>query len=273
MEGGSRNMITGLRTHIFIGSIEVLRAPGVFMHFERHVPLSRVGITLPDPAGELYKEINNGDNVEVRLGYRDEDPDIWTGSVSYKRPGTRDQIVVNAVGEELPLSTTFITQSWENETPEAIIKWAIGQAGMEAGAIDSPGVVFPRFVAACAPVWQVACQCAHTCQKAFGIDMSKWALWMGADGKIYWGDFDEPGDTPVIETGAGLIKHSPDGGDLSWSTVETFLTAGFRHSMKFRLVDTRRDIDDEFRALQVRHEVKERSVRTFIRYGEENEKF
>lgn len=263
-------MITGIRTHIFIGDREILRAPHVWIESERRKPLTWAGVTLPDAMGEQYRSIRDGDPVEIRLGYRDEEPTSWKGMVVWKRTGTDDQVEVGAVCEALPLTDARITQSWENETPEAIIKWVIRQAGLSVGRVDSPGVVLPKFMASHIPPWQVARQCAFTCREAFGLDMSKWALWMNADGKINWGDFDEPGDTPMIATGAGLIKHIPEGAVTGWSKVETFLLAGFRHSQKFGLVDTRRGVDGEYRALKVRHEVKERSVRTFIWFGEEH---
>lgn len=268
-------MISGIRTHIFIDGQEVLRCPRCWIEFLRHRPLTRAGITLPDPGGELYRSIKNAQFVEIRLGYRNEDPAIWKGLVSWKRWGsTKDQIEVGVIGrEEKALCSTPIIQAWENETPEAIVKWAINQAGLPVGQIDSPGVTIPRYAASNIPVWQVARQCAHTCQRSFGIDMSRWAFWMDADGKVNWGDFDEEGDVPVIATGAGLIKHLPATDAKGLNIVETFLLAGFRHSMKFRLQDTRRGIDDEFRALSVRHEIKERSVRTCIGYGEEYEKY
>jgi len=266
-------MITGIRTHISIGGLEIMRTPHVWIECERHSPLSRAGITLADPKGEYYRSVGLNYPVRIRIGYRDEEPAVWKGSVSRKEPGTKDQIEIRAVGQDLALTTNII-QSWANETPEAIIGWAVGQAGLPTGQIDSPGVTFPWFTARNIPVWQVARQCAHTCQRAFGLDMSRWALWMGASGKVNWGDFDEPGDVPVIASGAGLIKHMPaNGTGALLSMVETFLLAGFRHSRKFRLIDNRRGIDDEFRALRVRHDITDRAVRTFIWYGEEHEKY
>jgi len=228
---------------------------------------------LADPMGELYRSIGDDEPVEIRIGYRNEDPSIWKGTVAWKKHGTKDQIEVGVAGEESPLAETLITMSWSNETPEAIVRYAINRSGLSAGQIDSPGVTLPRYVASNIPVWQVARQCEHTCQHAFGSNMSKWALWMGADGKVNWGDFDESGEVPVIATAAGLIKHLPSQDNSGLSMVETFLLAGFMHSMKFRLVDIRRGINDEFRALRVRHEVKDVSVRTFIWYGEEYGQF
>lgn len=268
-------MITGIRTHIFIDGQEVLRCPRCWIESIRHRPLTRAGITLPDPKGELYRSIKNDQFVDIHLGYRNGGPAIWKGLVSWKRWGTtKDQIEVGVAGRcETSLCSIPVVQAWENETPETIVKWSIGQAGLTAGRIDSPGVTIPRYVASSIPVWQVARQCAHTCQRSFDIDMSRWALWMGAGGKVNWGDFDEAGDTPVIATGAGLIKHLPAADTKSLNMVETFLLAGFTHSRKIRLIDTRRGIDDEFRALSVRHEIRERSTRTFISYGEEYEKY
>lgn len=250
-----------------------MRSPRVWIESARHKPLSRAGITLPDPKGDLYRSILVDEQAEIRLGYKNEIPAIWKGTVAWKKHGNKDQIEVGIVGEEKPLAETLITMSWENETPEAIVRYAISQSGLPVGQIDSPGVTFPRFAASNIPVWQVARQCEHTCRKSFDLDMSKWALWRGLDGKVNWGDFDEPGDVPVIKTAAGLIRHMPASDAKALSMVETFLLAGFMHSMKFSLVDTRRGIDEQFRALRVRHEVKDLSVRTFIWYGEEYGQF
>ena len=265
--------MTGIRTHIFIGSLEILRTPRAWVEFKRHAPLSRAGITLPDPKGEYFRSITHGDPVEIRLGYRDQAPDSWRGKVEWVNQINKDQIEIGAVGLEYPFSETKITESWENETPEAIVRYVVGKTGLPVGTIYSTGVVFPRFVASSIPVWQVARQAEHTCQRAFGLDMSGWALWMDKDGKVNWGNFDESGDIPIIATGNGLIRHLPATDGLALNMVETFLISGFRASRKFRLKDTKRGIDAEFRALTARHEVTPNSVRTFIQYGTEHEKF
>lgn len=263
----------GIRTHIFIGSLEILRTPRTWVEFKRHAPLSRAGITLPDPKGEYSRKIAQNDSVEIRLGYRDQEPDIWRGKVKWVNQINKDQIEIGAVGLEYPLSETKITESWENETPEAIVKYVIGKTGLLVGTIYPTGVVLPRFVASNIPVWQVARQVEHTCQKAFGMDMSGWALWMDKDGNVNWGDFIKSGDIPVIATGNGLIKHLPATDSFPFNMVETFLIAGFRASRKFRLKDTKRGIDAELRALTARHEVTPNSVRTFIQYGTEYDKY
>jgi len=267
--------ITGIRTHIFIGNLEIFRCPECSIHYSRHSHLSCVEILLSDPGGNLFKTFKASDPVIIRIGYRDQVPDEWTGTISkIAPPNKRDQILVKAVGMERPLSDTRIIQSWENETPEAIVTWAIGQAGLDVGKIDSPGVIFPRFIASNIPVWQLARQCEHTCRKAFALDMRGWALWMGSDGIVNWCRSDEDVDIPVIETGSTLIRHLPATGlQTGLSLVETFLMPGFKRCMKFRLKDNARGIDQIFSSLAVRHVIKPASVRTFIKYGEMYEKY
>lgn len=265
--------ISGIRTHIYVGSREFLRCPRCLIESRRHAPLGRAALNLPDPTGELGRSIAEGSPVEIRLGYRDQAPAIWQGTVSWTRRGaTADQLRIGAVDGALPLSATRITQAWQNETPEAIVAWAIRRTGLTVGRIDGLDVGLPRFVASNVPVWQLVRQVAHSCQKAFGVDMSRWALWLGADG-VNWGDLDEPGGVPTIATGAGLIGHAPGGGPAAVSEVETFLLPGLTHSRRFHLQDIRRGVDETLRALTVRHEIEPKKARTYLCYGEEYGRF
>jgi hypothetical protein len=98
--------------------------------------------------------------------------------------------------------------------------------------------------------------------------MSRWALWLGDDG-VNWGDFDEPGQVPVVATGAGLIRHLPGGGAYGRSVVVTFLIPYFAANMAFRLRDQRRGVDSLFRAQTVIHSITPDMARTCIEYGDE----
>ncbi len=266
--------LSGINTDIRIGGMQVRRSPEVVVDMHRHRPFDRATIVLNDPSQEAFRTVAEDEAVTIRLGYRGEAPLEWRGAV-IKTEGVGDQTVIRAAGAGLALTRNLVCQSFYEETPEAIASFAIGQAGLPIGRIDSPGVAFPRFVASDIPVWQVVRQCEHTCQKAFGLDMSRWALWVGGDGKVNWGDFEEAGEQPLIATGAGLIRHLPRATTrpLRMNLVETFLLAGFRPSRRFRLIDTRRDIDADFRALTVTHRVTGKAARTFIGYGEEVDKF
>ncbi|WP_415714386.1 hypothetical protein [Maridesulfovibrio sp.] len=262
--------INGVRTHIIIGELEVLRCPRLEIRSVRRAPMWTFEITLPDPQGEIYQAVSLGDAVNMGIGYRDAAATKWAGTVKAVRPGNKDQIIISGVGadDEL-LNTTIVCQSWENETPEAIVKYAAGLTGLEIAQIDSIGMVIPRFVASTIPVWQLVRQVNETCQRAFDLDMSAWKFWLGPDG-IHWGDHDQPSACyPGIMTGEGLITHLPADNPAALSQVETFLLPNMRHSRMFALVDNKRGINDRFRALEVLHLIENTSARTHISYGVE----
>jgi len=262
--------INGLNLHITVGDLEVYRAPHWWIESIRHYPLGRAGITLPDPARSLYKSVAIGDRVSIATGYRDQPMTAWNGTVSAIGPGaTDDQLEIRAIDAAVPLTTTLVTQSWENETPEAIVAWAVRTAGLTPGRIDPTGVVIPRTVASGIPVWQLCNQLKETCRRAFGLNMERWSLWLGSVG-VNWGDFDESAATVEIRTGANLISHNPTDWRSGMSRIETWLLPALSHSCRFQLRDERRGIDTEHRAIRVRHEGTPERIRTFIWYGVEH---
>jgi len=262
--------ISGVRVDITIGDLEVFRAPHWWVESLRHYPLGRAGITLPDPTGELYLAINTGDPVTISLGYRNQVPTVWSGTVTLRYPGeTSDQLEIRAVDGAKALTATTIQQSWENETPEAIVAWAIRQSGLPVGRIGETGMVLPRVAASRIPVWQLVAQVKNSCRDAFGLDMSRWALWLGRDG-VNWGDFDEPGDTVQIASSTNLINHDPTDWRSGMGIIESWLLADLTHSRRLNLVDDRRGIDAVHRAQRIRHAGTPDRVRTFAWYGVEH---
>jgi hypothetical protein len=262
--------ISGLYLDIVIGQFEVMRAPRWWIESVRHNPLGWAGVTLPDPNGELYAGIAAGDAISIRYGYRDQVPSEWTGTVTGRYPGeTRDQVEIRAVDRSRALSTVRIKQAWENESPEAIVAWALRKARLPIGRIGVTGMVLPRFTAANIPIWELVRQVGQSCSRAFGLDVAKWALWLGAGG-LNWGDFDEPGETVNIGSADNLIRHEPSDWASGMASIETFLVPGLSHSRLVHLQDHRRSIDAVYRALRVRHEGTPDRIRTFVWYGREN---
>lgn len=263
--------IDGILIRAVAAGREFLRVPKLWLSSVRHAPLTRAGLTLPDPGGEEIRRFAVGDPVSLVMGYRNGAPATWTGTVEWLRPGTEDQLELGLVGPEKAFSARF-TQAWVDETPEAILRWALTRAGIEAGKVDSPGVVLPRFAVSGESLWALAEKLELTCQRAFGLDASAWSLWMDAQGRAHWGDFDDPDQTEilVVATGNNLIAHNPATDASGLSEVETWLLPGLMHSQVFRLVDTRRGVNDVFRALAVRHEADAGRARTFIQYGSEH---
>jgi len=263
--------ISGINVRIRLGGLRILRCPRLVIDSTRHQPLTVMRIVLPDPAGEVTRTLaQGGDTADIELGYRDQQAAAWRGTVAGVMAGpSKDQVLVRVLGPELPLVRTVITQTWLDESPEAIVRAAVRQAGLDLGRIDSPGVQLRHFMASGVAPWQLARQVAHTVHRAMGRDMRRWALWMDADGLVNWGDVDEPGPVPVIATRAGLIRHSPASGPAGLSCVETFLLPSMRHSRLFRLRDERRGLDEQIRAVRVVHEITPDSARTHLYYGDE----
>lgn len=264
--------ISGIRIDITINDLELQRCPSWWIESLRGNPLGRAGVTLPDPDGELHRAIQVGHPITIEVGYRNQDPETWTGTVALVYPGeTRDQLEVRAVDGAKPLTDKRIIQAWENESPEAIVAWAIRQAGLEVGKIEPTGITIPRFVASNTPVWQVVRQVAETCERQYGLDMSGRALWLGSEW-VNWSDGDEPGptgpkgDMPLIATMDNLIRHEPATSGNALGMIETFLLADLSHSRRIHLQDDKRNIDTTLRAQRVRHEGTPDSTRTFIWY-------
>lgn len=267
--------IDGLRLHFFVGGVEYPRCPQCWIQAKRGTPLSRAGLVLPDPLGVEAKRLTKGAAVDIRLGYRGEEPAVWTGTVEWVKPGTIDQIEIGAAGGEKALSTTRITQAWQNESPDRIIRHAIEAAGLAVGRIDAPpGVTLPRFIASNITPWNVIEQVEHSCRRAYGQDMAGWRLWVDGQGQVNWGDFDdETGQVFVAATGANLITHSPATDALGQGLVQTFLAPAVWLGQKFQLQDARRGTNQKLRVLAVHHDIQSVSARTWITYGVEHAKY
>lgn len=267
--------IDGIRLHFFVGGVEYPRCPHCWIEATRGAPLSRAGLTLPDPLGTEAKRLAKGQPVEIRLGYRGEEPAKWTGTVEWIKPGTIDQIEIGCAGGEKKLSTTRITQSWQNESPDRIIRHAIEATGLTVGRVDLPtGVTLPRFIASNVTPWNIVEQVEHTCRRAYGQDMAGWRLWVDGQGKVNWGDFDDEGGEPfVAATGANLITHSPATNALGQGQVQTFLAPAVWPGQKFQLQDNRRGTNQALRVLAVHHDIRDVSARTWITYGVEHARY
>ncbi|MDP2401633.1 MAG: hypothetical protein Q8M66_06610, partial [Actinomycetota bacterium] len=237
----------------------------------RTAPLGSAGLILPDVDGTLSRSLKTGAAAKIEFSSSSGVAGAWSGTIAAPPAAApeRDHLGVRLVSLALPLATTRITQTFSNETPEAIITWAIRLSGLAVGKVAATGMVLPHFIASDCSVVALARQLALTCQRSFDLDMSAWKLWLGAGG-VNWGDFDEPGSVPTIASGEGLLLHAPTGGPCGLGAIETFLLPDLTHSRRFHLRDSRRGIDASYRALHVRHSGTVNRVRTHIFYGAEH---
>lgn len=265
-------MIAGIRLHIEIGGNVIERCPRLEILSVRHHPLDMARIHVPDAGGEAGNLFVYGDPVRVEYGYRGGESAVWEGMLRALDRVSRDQVCLTADSLALPLAGEFITECYTDDSSLSVARHIMAHAGLPIGRIDIPDETIPRLPISTLPVWQAVLQLLHTLHRAYGHDMRRTALWLGAEG-LNLGDFDEPGDVPVIATGENLIRHLPAHAKGGLHLVETALLPGLSHSRRFRLVDSRLGVDQAFRALDVRHEVTPERIRTKIRYGRERKCF
>lgn len=261
-------MISGIRLHIEIGDTIIERCPRLEIISTRHRPLDLAHIHIPDPTGEGENFFTYGDPVRIEYGYRGGMSAVWQGSLRSAHRVSRDQLCLTADSMALPLVSTHVTECYTDDFSQFMVKDIIKHAGLPIGRIDIPNEPLARLPIATLPIWQAVLQVLYTVRLAYGHDISRIALWLGAEG-VNLGDFDAPGDVPVIATGENLIRHLTATKKNGLHTVETVLLPGLSHSRIFHLIDSRLGVDQELRALHVKHAITPKSVRTFIEYGRE----
>tara|TARA_B100000683_G_scaffold264145_1_gene293319 strand:- start:499 stop:1290 length:792 start_codon:yes stop_codon:yes gene_type:complete len=261
-------MIAGIRLHIEIGDAIIQRCPRLQINSVRHRPLDVAVVDIPDARAEAAQIFFPGDPVRIEYGYRGGESAVWEGTLRGIKRISRDQVSLLVDGKALPLTTTFVRDCYADESSVAIASHLLGHTGLSVARIDIPNEAISRFPVSDIPVWQAVRQLLQTLRQAYGHDMDRAALWLGATG-LNLGDFDEAGNVPVIATGENLIRHLPAQASHSHHSVESALLPGMAHSRLFRLIDMRLGVDEMLRALSVRHEVTPDEITTKIQFGRE----
>lgn len=258
--------ITGVDIRVQVGTFEALRAPRAEVISRRRAVVTRAEVELPDPEGTLQAAITVGHDVTLAFGYRGGPMQQFTGTVDGIRQAGPDAVTVLAAGRELALTRTTLTESFHGEPVATVARRILERSGLPVAEVAIPDVTLPHIVFATVPLWRAVRQLAESIQRGHGHDLSRHALWLGADG-LRWSAGDEPGPLYTVATGENLITHNPATAPGALSEVETVLLAGLTHSMQFRLEDARRGVSGQFRAQEVRHMLTPSGNRTLIRYG------
>ncbi|SHI61148.1 hypothetical protein [Halodesulfovibrio aestuarii] len=268
--------IYGIELSIQIGSYLFNRAPRCIITYDRHTVLSRAEIHVPNhvfgAAENTLSSLSQFQEVSIEVGYRNQKPHKWAGAVDGWKQGQgnkRDQLIIYAAGVELPLVQKTIREMWVDEPASAIAKRILEASGLTVGVVDVPQEIIPRMTLATVPLWQAMQQLSNTLQQGHGRKMADHALWVDEAKLVNFAPCDHWQDTtPVIATGAGLIRHTPSQTVSGRSEVETFLLPTMRAGMRFTLKDSCKGIAGTFRALRVTHSVKPNKARTVLSYNE-----
>lgn len=266
-------MIEGLNIRCNIGPVEVLRTPFLELVYKRRAVLTRCVIQIPDPRGLVRAALELGQSMQVRFGYRGEVNfwHEWEGTIEIidqpeKDSLNPDALTVRGVGLEKALSTTVISESFYEERAQAVARRLLAATGLPVGAVDIPGDVLPHQVFSQVPVARAIKQLEYSLSRAFGHDLRRHALWLGAQG-LTWSDGSEPGDVFIIETACNLINHRPPVRPGAMGEIVSVLLPGLTDSREIRIRDVRRDIYSLERCEEVIHTLQASGNQTAILYG------
>jgi hypothetical protein len=266
-------MIEGLNIRCNVGPVEVLRTPYLELAYKRRAVLTRCVLQIPDPEGKARAALAIGQAVQIRFGYRGPAGfwHEWQGTVEeidQPAPASAnpDAVTVRGLGREKALSSTIVTESFYQETAQAVAKRLLARTGLPLDNVDIPGDMLPHQVFSQVPVARAIKQLESTLQRSFGHDLSKHAVWLGASG-LMWSDGDEPGPAYVIETAQNLIDHSPPTRPGEMGAVVSVLLPGLTDGRQVRIRDTRRGITALERAEEVIHVLQASGNSTTVLYG------
>lgn len=272
-------MIEGIAIRCNVGPVELLRTPLIELTYRRRAVLSHATLEIPDPTGEVRAVVSVGQPVTVRFWYRGEAAlaHQWEGTVAridQPRMGSAsaDAILVHAVGQEKKLTSTMVTESFYGEPAQAVARRLLERTGLPVASVDIPADILPHQVFSGVSVARAIKQLEVSLTRAFGHDLSKHAVWLGANG-LLWSAEDEPGavplQVPLIESVHNLIHHTPPEIEGGMGVVTAFLLPGLTASRKVRIHDARRGFDSVVRAQEVIHQITRSGNRTIIRYGKD----
>lgn len=264
-------MIEGLNIRCNIGRYEVLRTPRLKLVYRRRAVLTRGEIDIPDPDGSISASLAVGQPVRFRFGYRGSAGlwHDWQGTLDGFAPAGPDAVRILAVGRELPLQETVITESYHGEPAAAVAKRLLEATGLPLGEISIPGETLPHIVFSGVTVARAIRQLAQSLEGSFGHDLSRHAVWLGQNG-LNWSDGDEPGLIYTVASQENLLEHAPSIVPGGLSFIKAALLPGLAAGRKVRLIDKRRGLNRLIKALEVEHLLEAGRNNTRILYGVEH---
>ena len=226
----------------------------------------RLKLELPDSDGAVGRGLKKEDPVDLFFGYRGGPSQMWQGKISEIK-ADRDKVRVTALSPEKALIDAKVTECFHQESSRQVVKRLISLAGLEPGRLEGPEETIPHLIFSGQPAYDCLRQVNGTLGRVYEHDMAAEVYWQGRDGRVSWGDFDEPGPAAVFASLDNPVSHNPRNADEG--EVTGLLFPGLVHSQLFTLRDARLGRELTARAQTVRHQLGDKGYLTFVSYGKE----
>lgn len=263
-------MIEGVSIRAKVGAFEVLRSPSIIIESKRRQIVGTASLEVPDPSGEIRQSLQVGQNVQIIMRYKGDNPleQTWQGTVNSVQTQA-DNLIVLAKGLEQALLDNFITEAFYEEPANIVAKRILEKTGYSIKTLDFGEFVLPYQVFSHWTIAGAIKQLSQTISQSYQVDMSKHALWLDSNQMWNFSDCDEEGDIFIIETAKNLLSHKPPQKQGEMGELETVLLPGLTHSRLIKIRDSVRDVVLEVRAQEVTHKMEQGKNRTIIRYGKD----
>lgn len=252
-------MLTEIILTAKIGSFTVMRMPG-FKYCSGRRLVSYADMLITDIDYELYKTLHTEERITVRFGYRTGEQAEKHFTVTGISAYSKDTVRIIALGEEYPLVSTFITESFNNEQPAAIIRHLASIAGLQTEVTNITDEPLPHIIFSNVTLFQALQQLRNIVLRNGGTDDND--FWM-YDDKLNWGSHRHPVASRASVYG-NIISHNvrTDGMNL----LELPLTPLVRHSETISISDSRRAKQGNFTINAVKHIFDGTETRTWCEY-------
>lgn len=258
-------MNVGIDINITAGSLKINRCSYLEVNYIHGAIINTANFVITDIDGDIFSALKKDDNVLIEFS-SDNESAKFTGTIQkIDAYYNRNSLKVSILSDAKKLCTTFINESYNDESTNNIIKRLVQQAGFSIGEINLiditiPHIVFNNVTVATAinNIYKTITDLGHNLKgQDYFINNSK----------FYAGDIEISGDIPQIETGKNIIHHNFT--NNGYAEIECSLIPTLTNNMMFKLNDTIRNISGKFRAEFVKHIIDKGKARTIIGYYNE----
>jgi hypothetical protein len=221
----------------------------------RCVPVAK--LTMQDTDFEIYSKAEGA--IKITFGWRDGVCTAFDGIITSKDTTGAEISEITAIGKhDFALASTFVTESYNDEEPEVIIRRLASLAGVNAGKIDVPGEPIPHIIFDNVPVWRALSQLRiMLIRNGTAADTLDYRV---RDGELIWGDM-ASGYKHRAAVKENIITHK-----TRERLIELPLTPNIEPGDMLDIYDPRKGITGERLITSVLHSYEGEETRSWVTY-------